>query len=811
MKFLVLVWITFMILPMCALSSNSVTHPVELNLLKNGEVTGVVVDVTTKEAVPYATVSITNRQTGEVTGGITDEEGRFEIKKIPEGAYTLEIQFIGYESLSKEIEITSSSGRIDLGTVEITEIAMNLDEVELRAETSSVVQKLDRRVINIGKDLTTAGATASEIMNNIQSVSVDQDGNISLRGNSNVRILIDGRPTNIDPAQLLKQIPSTSIKSIELITNPSAKYNPEGMSGIINIVLNKNANMGFNGNLNAGLTYGANVRFNGSLDLNYKAGKVNFFANYGTNLGKSENYGKVQRFDNNSEQNFNWITDNTSHLIKAGLDFFINEKNTLSFYTIQNLFESESNGSTFVTYFDEDFNNVNQVNQVQNETFTQTYNVNYKVDFEKEGHNLEFEGNIADTDAPEDAVFMELIDPTDPVLNYEDMIENDRQNVTLNLDYVNPLSEKSKLELGLEGRIRDMENTRMTTQHRYIYDDDGMIIGTEPIEDANYQYNRDINSAYATYTHNFEKLTMQLGARLESYYVEAILNDEQIFEDDYVTIYPSAFFNYTPTEKNQYQLSYSRRVDRPGFSQVNPIREWSTPQITSVGNPALRPQFTNSVEFNYTRKVKNGSLTFGTFYRFINDNITRVVFEDPLDGNKVILTYANTDNNSAYGFEASTTYRFTKWWDTNISFDIYNQTEKGVIGAEEIEVDNTTWNFRMNNNFKVVKNFRLQWFTMYRGANRNLQFDVKPMWKMDLGARLNILDGNGTLSARVSDIFNTMFFGFESNRPFDSAGEFRWESRTAYLGFSYNFGGGKNEKRQRKNRRGRDKQGSGFL
>lgn len=780
-------------------------------LPKNITLTGRVIDAENKEPIPYATVLLKSDLSDNFMGGVTDDQGNFEIQKVPEGKYLVDIQFIGYQSYNVNIEITSASSDLDMGTIELQEITENLQEVEIRAETSTVVQKIDRKVINIGKDLTSAGASAAEIMNNIQSVSVDKDGNISLRGNSNVRILIDGRPTNISPSQLLQQIPSTSIKSVELITNPSAKYNPEGMSGIINIVLNKNANLGFNANVNAGVTFGEYVRFNGSLDLNFKSGKFNFFANYGLTDGKSQNYGHIDRFDNNASQDFAGENDNTSHLLKTGVDFYVNDKNTISFYTVQNFFNSESTGSNQVTYLDGNFNDINQINFIEKENRTQTYNINYKVDFEKEGHNLELEGNISNTNGPELSDFQELNNPANPIFTYEENIANDQNNMTFNLDYVNPLSESIKLELGLESRFRDMENNRITTQHRYILDDNGNIVGSERIPDAAYQYNWDIHSAYATFSKQYEKLNFQLGGRLESYNVEAIYNTEKIYKDDYITLYPSAFVSYDLTEKNQFQVSYSRRVDRPSFSQVNPIREWSTPQITSVGNPSLQPQFTNSLELNFTRKVKNGSFTIGTFYRIINDNITRVFFEDPLDPNKVILTYANSDNNNAYGFEASSNYNFTKWWDTNMSFDIYNQTEKGVVGLEELEVQNTTWNFRMNNNFKIVKNFRLQWFTMYRGANQNLQFQIHPMWKMDLGARLNIFDGKGTLSARYSDIFNTMFFSFDSNTTIPSTGEFHWESQTAYIGFSYRFGSTKNKSRSRKDRNGNDKQGGGFL
>ena len=211
------------------------------------------------------------------------------------GNNRIEVQYIGFETFSKDLQISIKNQKIDLGTIFLNETGDQLDEIVVRAETSTVVQKVDRKVINVGKDLTSSGTTASELLNNIQSVSVDsQTGSISLRGNENVRILIDGKPTNISAAQLLKQVPSTAIKSIELITNPSAKYSPEGMSGIINIILNKNANLGFNGSLDTGITAGHYVRYNTATNMNYKTGKVNFFGNYGFNGGDNYNFGFVE-------------------------------------------------------------------------------------------------------------------------------------------------------------------------------------------------------------------------------------------------------------------------------------------------------------------------------------------------------------------------------------------------------------------------------------------------------------------------------------------------------------------------------------
>ncbi|REE82915.1 outer membrane receptor protein involved in Fe transport [Lutibacter oceani] len=788
---------------------------------KTGVVYGKVIDASSQQAIPYVTIIVKDAAKKPTTGGITDDNGNFSIKQLSEGKNFIEIQFIGYKTEIKEINISKTDSRIDLGTIYLKEEASQLNEVVVVAETSTVSQKIDRKVINVGKDLTAAGTTASELLNNVQSVSVDsQTGNISLRGNENVRVLVDGKPTNIDAAQLLKQIPSTSIKSVELITNPSAKYNPEGMSGIINIVLHKNSNIGFNGSANTGLTMGKNNRFNGSLDMNFKTGKVNFFANYGINDGKSENYGIVERNDNNSVQNFDMLDNSTSHLLKVGADIYINEKNTFSFYTTQNMTENIFNGDTRVT-----FDNILDSSSpmlVNGERNSQAYNFNYTLDFEKKGHSIEFEANFSDSDSPESADYKELVRPFDLTSNYNDIIKNERGTRLYNIDYTNPLSENSKLELGLEARFNETTNNNITTQHEFIYDSNNELINdgngwyeTKLKEFTSFDYNRDIYAGYVNYNQQINKVSMQLGARFEQYNVEGsfVKGSETLnYSDKIFSVYPSAFFTYNPSEKNQFQLSYSRRVDRPSIGQVNPIREWSTPLITSVGNPNLKPQFTNSYEFNYTKQHNKGSFTIGTFYRRVNDNINRTLNIDPLDEDKVELSFNNTASNDRYGFEVSSNYKVAKWWRTNASFDLYTQKESGLANGEQIEVTNNTLNFRLSNSFTATKNLRFQLFAMYRGGGKSIQFKVDPMWMINTGASLNVLKGKGTISLRVNDIFEGMKFKFESENPYPYTGQFNWESRTAYLGFMYRFGGGKNKAKGRKSRDNNETQsGGGFI
>ena len=783
------------------ISANSFAQMAKKDLPKPGVISGKVIDNSTKEALPYVNIVVKDFAQKILTGGITDENGLFTIKDLPKGKSLIEVQFIGYTTFSKNIEITSKTKKINLGTIALNEDTASLDEVVVRAETSTVVQKVDRKVINVGKDLTSAGATASELLNNVQSVSVDsQTGNLSLRGNENVRVLIDGKPTNIPVAQLLKQIPSTSIKSVELITNPSAKYNPEGMSGIINIILNKNANMGFNGSLNTGVEAGHYVRYNASTNMNYKTGKVNFFSNYGFNGGDRFNYGFVNRPGENN-QDFVFKNYNESHLFKFGADVYLDDKNTLSFYTTQNWFDSNADGSARITLNDGTLFE-NSPNSQMSDSKNQTYNLNYKHDFDKKGHNIEFEATFSDNNNPN---FLENNFDLNTQPDYINDINNLGENTLINLDYTNPIAKDGKLELGVEYRVNKTDNTNFTTQQGF--------------NNSSFTYDRDIFSGYVNYAQKMGKVSMQLGARVENYEIEGVFNQDtqptETVTDKIFTVYPSAFFTFNPSEKNQFQLSYSRRVDRPSIQQVNPIREWSTPLITSVGNENLVPQFTNSFEVNYTRQIKGGSITFGTFYRSINDAINRVTYKDPSDANEVrqILTFSNFDDTNAYGLEFSTNYKVAKWWRANASLDFYSQKQFGITdlnnpSATRLEVQNEVFNARLSNSFTVSKNLRLQLFSMYRGASRDIQWNVDPMWMINLGANYSVFKGKGNITLRVNDIFQGMKFAFNSTNPYVQNGRFQWESRNTYLGFNYRFGNGKNKAKRRRQRDNNEKQGS---
>lgn len=797
--------------------------------IKNGSVSGRVMDAGLNQPLPYVNVIIKDPNGKIITGAITDDQGSFSIGKIPVGNIIVDITYIGFKTVTKNVTLGKGNYKINLGNILLSEDTESLNEVVVVAEVSTIQQKIDRKVVTVGKDLTTAGPTASDIMNNIPSVNVDaQSGNISLRGNANVQVMVDGKLSNIPAAQLLKQIPSTSIKQIELITNPSAKYNPEGMSGIINIILYKNVNIGFNGNLNLGLSYQIEPKFNSSIDANYRNGKLNFYGSYGNSFSDNVNMGRFLQTQTDLIQTLDILNENNTHLYKFGVDFYLNEKNTISVFTNQNIFD----GGAIV---DTQLSNLGIANtEFQNiigdsENTSQQYNFNYKYDI-AEGHNIELEvdHNIFDSTSDTNNLFSGATSRP----NFEEFTRVDRTRTTINLDYVIPFSESAKLETGLQARL--FENALNYNSDGRVRNAMGNFIPTQTAFD----YSRDIFSAYASYGKQFEKWSYQIGLRAENVEVNAFALDTDLtdnsttdfpFKNDYFQVYPSIFLNYKASDKNTYQFSLSRRVDRPGVGDVNPVPEFNTALISEFGNPELVPQFTNSAEFNYTRKLEKGSITGGVFYRIIEDEINQTVVVDRSDltSGRVILTKGNFDTTSAYGFEISSNYRPTKWWSLNASFDLYNQKQRGIaesidptlpnptqndIVVSEVDVDNLIMNFRVFNNFKVSKKLSFSAFAFFRNKETGLNFEVDPIYFVNLGMRYSFLqDNRATFSLNFNNVFDTQEISILSERPIRAEVNFEGEFKQIFAGLSYRFGGGKYRAKSRKNRDNDEKDSGGFF
>lgn len=787
---------------------------------KPGKIIGTVIDKKLQSPIPYATVVVKSPTGKIITGGITTEDGKFEISGIPKGTSKVSVQFVGYKTYTTQIEIGPGNKKIDLGTIYLKADVAALDEVVVTAERTTIEQKIDRKVIHVGKDLTTSGATASDIMNKLPSVSVDQrSGAISLRGNSNVRVMVDGKLSNVPAAQLLKQIPSTSIKTIELITNPSAKYSPEGMSGIINIILKKNTKMGFNGSVSAGLTVDEHAQFNGTVDMNYRNGKFNFYGSYGANIERNSNEGELFRPNNNSLQKIDFVYDNESHLFKAGVDYYLNENNVLSFFTNQNFYNGTDEGSISIFFTDNPSMNQAKLFDLEDKSVSSQYNFDYLLKFDQEGHEIELEADYNVYDSEDNPQFTFTGASTLP--DYRDFEDTQRDRLTVNLDYVNPLNENTKLEAGLQARLFDSKIGFTSTG--LSYNSNGELV---PTPSTDFDYRRDIYSAYAVYKKEVGKWGFQAGLRAETVEVAADTNQVRAFENNYFEWYPSAYVTFEPSDKNSYQLSYSRRVGRPGLGQVNPIRDFTGPLISKFGNPELKPQFTHSMEANYTRDLGEGSITGSVIYRKTKDDISQGFFIDRVNLNRVILTRVNLDDVSSYGFEISGNYRPVEWWDFNASFDLYSSTHTGIIetfnnsdntpSVDDIvtrvnEVEDVYYSIKTNHNFDLTKKLTFSVFGMYRGEQQGVQFTIEPMYFVNLGARYDLWDGDATVSLNYNDVFQTFDSNLRGEYPYVQIGEFSWESNTVYVGFSYRFGGNKYRAKSRKNRKDNIQSGGGMF
>ena len=771
-----------------------------------GKLSGKIVDAQTNETIPYATL-IVKSNGAEVLTDVSDLDGNFSLNAIPLQANEFIVQFIGYTTYTQSLSFKDKNN-LALGSIKLKSQETKLEELTIVAERSSTEQKIDRKVINVGRDLTTVGATASEIMNNIPSVSVDQDGNLSLRGNSNVRVLIDGRPTNMDVATLLKQIPSTSIKSIELITNPSAKFNPEGMSGIINIVLHKNTMDGFNGSFSTGITFAKTPKFNNSFNANFRKGKFNLFATLGNNVGDYKNGGYIDIDKDQSTQLLKINSSNRNEFFKIGTDIYLNDKNTLSVYTNQSFGNSKSAVDNYIL-FPNATNNFFQNDNYRSNSRNSIYNLAYKKLFDKQGETLDFEATYNNATGDQNGKYF----PNAQDLGLKDFSNAKDNSAVINLDYVNPLSEKSRLELGAEARITRTDNEFITNRTGQ--------------ENAGFTYDFDIYSAYATFGQKFTKFSYQLGARVESYNVKAnytTTSQNGQFKNDYITVYPSAYLNYALNEKNNFNLSLSRRVDRPSVNQTKPIRTFSSARISGMGNPELTPQFTNSIELGYTKNINKSSISATVYFRDINDQISQVFLnDDSADPNdiKLIQTFANFDHNTSKGFEVSANLKLNPWWDMQPSVDYANVNQNGMVAMlnennntyelKDRKVSTNTFNTRINNNFKITNQFRMSLFGFYRAPLDDIQNHVNAMYRIDLGARYSFWDNKANVNLRFNDIFKTMKYGYTSTHPYPGKGEFTWESQSLYVGFNYMFGGGKNRALQRKYRENNESQSSGGL
>jgi outer membrane receptor protein involved in Fe transport len=780
--------------------------------IASGVVTGTVLDDSNSEPLMYASVVLHSmRDSSMVTGAITNEKGVFIIEQVPAGRYFVAINYVGYPR--KEVNgimVTPREPLYEMGVIRVEPSASMLSEVTIEASRQLMEVGLDRRVINVDSELTAAGGTALDLMQNVPSVAVDFDGNVSLRGSSNVTILVDGRPsglTGLSGSDALQQIPSNMIERIEVITNPSARYSPDGTSGIINIVLKKQREPGYNGMLSLNTSPGNS--YTGSLNLNYKTGKVNFFANYSGRFNNMEGAGYNFRTSFLSDTTFldqETVFENqmNSQNFGFGADYQFNRFNTLTFSVMYNSWARLSDNFTDYNSLSGDMSLVNfftraSGNDMDNQGMN--YSLNYRRTYQQRLRewNTDVVFSNRSMNFGEDNV-QRFYDISRNPLNTVDLLENtitdgNNRMFSVQTDYIQPLGEDRKLELGARAYMRQMDSDFNFLN--YDYDRQDWI--NSPGLSNRFVYDEQVYAAYGIFSTMFGKYSLQAGLRLEQTYTQADQRTtSQVYKADYLNLFPTMHLRRSFENNQSAQISYSRRINRPNNRFLNPFVSYTDPYDLSFGNPQLKPEFINSYELGYTRFWQKTTINPSLFYRYTDGMISR--FRTMDEEGIAYTTFENLNRATSYGAELILSQQLFSWWRANGTFSYYRQIVEGSGPMMEMQNDSYSWSARLVNNITMGRGWDLQVNGFYRSPVVMLQGEMKEMYSADLGLRKTVLDRKGTVSLRLSDMFNTQAFrmyNYGDNFTIDM--ERRRNSRMVYVGFTYRI----NEYNNRRNQRSR--------
>lgn len=769
---------------------------------------GKVLDKSSRQALEYATIMVYNQDDDSfVTGSITGPNGEFDIKLKP-GKYRVSIQFIAYGTIDiNDVVVGRGKNPRDLGELLITPDSALLDEIEVVAERSTVEMTLDKRVFNIGKDISSKAGNAIEVLENIPSITVDIEGNVSLRGDEGVRILVDGKVSGlagISNRDALRSISSDMIERIEVVTNPSVRYDAEGTSGIINIVLKKDRRRGFNGSidLNAGYPLQGGVGIN----TNYRFEKFNLFANYNLNYRENLGGGNSYReffFDTPyaTDQESERLRRNFNNTFRFGTEYLINSNSSITLGIMYRA--SSQNNKTTVTY--NDFRPlgtlVNQSERVDEQTEDDPnlqYSVDYRKQFKRKDQLLtasfQYYNNseTANSDITEKTLF-NLTEPyPDPLFQRTSNNEKDA-NMQFQTDYFHPFAGKAKLETGFKIQRREIDNDYEVSEMNQ--NNDFVIL---PEFTNHFTYDENIYAAYALFGNDVGRYSYQLGLRTEYSDITTLLREtNENNNTKYIDYFPSAHFTYKLTEKDNIQLSYSRRIRRPGFWQLNPFRTYADNRNIWSGNPNLRPVYTNSFETGYLRFWKNASFNANVYYRHSTDVFQRI---ERVDSTGVSISRPeNFAQNDAYGLEIIGMYNAAKWFNINGSLNFFRSMTEGEADGINYITDNYSWSGRLQSRLTVQKGLDIQLAGNYRGKMDTPQGSRLPAYSFDLGLSKDVLNNKGTLTLNVRDIFNTRRHAFETfGENFYSKTDFRWSSTTITLNFNYRINQQKKRNQERR-------------
>ena len=786
---------------------------------KKVKITGIIIEKVSKQPLEYATITFMNaRSPKAIGGGITNAKGEFDID-ITAGTYTIKAEFISFKAI--EIKDSKLISDTNLGIIELEEDATQLQQVEVRAEKSTVEIKLDKKVYNVGQDLMVKGGTVSDVLDNIPSVSVDADGVVSLRGNENVRILIDGRPSNaINIAEALRMIPADAIDKVEVVTNPSARYDSEGGGGLLNIILKKGKNQGINGTLIASAGYPESYGI--STNINYKTEQFNLYTttgyNYRNNPGSSLNDteylnsdGTVRNYIDERRENNRLSKGYNSNV---GIDFYLNKTTTWS--NSFNLRKNSGENPDTVLFYNYDANHQYlstdyRFNDQLSDNIDAEFNTNFTKKFKKDGHKFTIDGSFSqnrDDDASQ----------ISGVIQNRTGNEQKQSRNVVQSDYVLPFGKNSQFEVGYKGEFNEL----FTDYKVDMLDAMGIYVPDYRYTNT-LQYKEKINAVYSQIGTKINKFSVLLGLRFEGSNIDINQLATSDFNNrKYGNFFPSAFLTYELSEKSSVSLSYSRRISRPRGRQINPFSNFSSNINIFMGNPKLNPALTDAFDLGYLKRWNKLTLNTSVYankttdaFQFIRkesgDFVTSVSNGVEVNTPVILSTPINLATDYRYGFEFTLNYTPFKWWKLNSNFNFFQNETRGdyqytnsnnVVVTQNFDNSATSWFTRLTS--KVTLPYKIDWQTnvTYNGPQKSAQGRSVGVASANLGFSKDLLKDKATLSLNVQDVFNSRKRIFETYIPgvLNSYTELQWRKRQITLSFTYRFNKQKNDREKQPKR-----------
>ena len=763
-----------------------------------GRVSGTLLDAASQQPLPFAGVVLLRAADSSfVAGAQTLETGAFTLEKVPLGRYVLKATVVGYRTGLRPVALTAAAPTLALGPLRLRTAATKLAEVLVQGQRAIVTDNLDKKVIDVTKDLNAAGGTAVDVLQNVPSVSVDQNGAVSLRGAAGVKVLVDGKPTSVP----LDQLPASSIQTIEVITNPSARYDAEGTAGIVNIVLKKQRQEGWNGQASA--TAGTGAKYNPSLNLNYRRGRINAFGAYDFRADRRTGYGTVRQRTSYRDTTVVLSQDRTSliegrgHTARLGLDYDLTPDHTLTL-TVQPRFNRQHN--------QEDIRSA-QLNQATGEQpvlgNSDRANLNTgtsrQADFSLDYRRLWpsqkqreltatviYTPGITQLTVNSDVAYRD--NPAGHYAHQQQYFDVRTDQAAAQLDYVLPVGEKGRYELGAKSLSRRSDNDfQYRSQPGLAYDPSNRFI-----------YQEYIQSAYGIYGNAAGAFSYKLGLRVEQTNTrgdQAQATPNGHFTRSYLSLFPSALLAYDFSDAHRLQLSYSRRVQRPSADELDPFPDRSDPLSLRSGNPGLRPEFVHALELGEQTFFGAGGQLSGTaFYRYEENTITNIRdprFYDVVTQSTVANTVRlNVGHEISYGLEAVAAAPLGGRGKVSLNSSAFRRI---IQGSTPVNADfnnrNLVFSARLNTTLAATKKLDVQLAANYRSPVVTAQGRRLTQFNVDLAAKQLVLKDKGAITLRLADVFNTLQFNNDASGPgFDSQTRNKRESRILYLGFSYRFG-----------------------